>query len=425
MAVLFLALVRPPLLIATSILVMGTGAGLYYFFARPAASQQSQREPTNGVAAAVASFLPERGVAKRKEGRIGAAFREGDLRGLRDALLAEGLPIEVAWVAVERVARDRLGERLRGLRQTARAEKGGGKWWLDGGDSPTVEQEAGKMEAELDAELRNLFPDRVRQLSGHAPNHDSTVAGPAYDFLPKERRELLVKIERDYDEMIREAELAVAGFEVPSDRAKIELLKTEKERDLAAALTPAERAELELRASPLAEGLRELVRSANVTEEEYRRLFALAKQRDKQAASDEPEKQALEYQRQVAGILGEERFRKHTRQMDEGYVALRNAAERFLISAGSVDQLYDRRDKIAAEAHRLGADTSLGPEQRREAGARLAGELRREVERMFASEPEAAKTYVEANLGWLTDLEQGARIEFLPDGSVRSAGPAH
>lgn len=417
---------RSPLLITTC-LALGAIAGclatLVYRTAAPSAASPAEPSGAPLAAPSASSLVPSRQAGAKDATSLANAFRAGDARALRDALLAEGVSLGVARAAVERMAHERLNERIARLRRQARSPHDGARWWIDGGRTPEIERQIAQLEAAVHAELVALFPGVSDQAVVTAPDQDRSVAGPAYDFLPGERRELLSKIERDYDEMIREAELAVAGFELPSDREKIELLKAEKERDLTAALTPQERAELELRASPLAEGLQELARSAAVSEDEYRKLFALAKSRHDQEASadvETAERQAVEYQRQIAAVLGEERYRNYTRQLDPDYSALKNAAERFQVPLAKVDGLYAQRDKIAQEAHRLGADATLDAEQRRAAGAQLAEQLRRAVTSAFAAEPEAASAYLSSNLQWLGELEQGARIELLPDGSVRS-----
>jgi hypothetical protein len=111
------------------------------------------------------------------------------------------------------------------------------------------------------------------------------------DFLSTEKRDALRRITQDYDEMM--AAVPSGGIQLASDKEKLRrvagheqarrrltlpaLLKAERERDIAALLTPDEQLAYEMRTSSTAGMVRARYGEGIETEDDFRKIYALQK----------------------------------------------------------------------------------------------------------------------------------------------------
>lgn len=131
----------------------------------------------------------------------------------------------------------------------------------------------------------------------------------------------LEKLFRDYNDLRQELRLsqrkADGALSREDSEAQNQLLNTEIERDIAALLTPEEKAEYDFRRSPELDYLRTRLGSIEVNEEEFRALYVAQKAfraTQPPGASLEPENANQlaawsAWQEQVRATLGDERYR--------------------------------------------------------------------------------------------------------------------
>jgi hypothetical protein len=255
-----------------------------------------------------------------------------------------------------------------------------------------------------------------------------------YGNLPREKAEALYRIGRDYDALENELRNEIGPFELPEDQEKLRLLETERERDIAALLTPEERAAWDLRNSETASQLRYRMTQLDASEDEYRRIYALQKAFDAEFAPDKaspgPEGAAddfwhrreaaeAELEAQIRALVGEERYAAAALENDSDYTTARTAAERLGLPPDAATRIVALREPAAAESSRIASDPSLSPEQKNAALARIAADIRAQVVRTLG--PAAAEAYFKRGaMNWLEGLEHGKILLPKPGGGYHA-----
>ena len=336
--------------------------------------------------------------------RLRAALASGQARDLEAAGLDPA------------AARDLLlGRRLAAVLQRPRPA-GGERWWrTDATTAPTRDQ--------LRRELGLLL--------GETLGDDAGLAGPGLDFLPPAKRAALRRIDQDYAEL--RARFGSGGIVLPSDRERLRLLAAERERDLAALLTPAEREAYDLRLSPSAAVVRARYGEGLETEEEFRRVFALQRAFDARfpaetaTARNDPagRQQFADAQRQleneVRAALGDAAYARVRRAQDTDLRNLEGLATRLNLPADTTTRLAAAREAFATASQQVQADPNLPPDQRRTRVQALATEARTALAQTLGAE--AAEAYARQS-PWVTMLQGGLAFSLTPpaDLPVRAQG---
>lgn len=353
-----------------------------------------------------------------------AALASGDSA----ALTAAGVPVEV----IRQLAAARAFGRLATLARTMDGppDRGdGAEFWRPaqpgGRPSPTREQRAERYQAERE------FQEAIRAAFGDAIDWDSRAR--ANRFLPAGKQELLRRIERDYDEMIREINDASGGVQLPADREKLKLLQAEKERDIAAALSPAEREQIEFRTSRSAQALIGRYGDVITDEAEYRRLYALQKAFDDQYNNESyhsrprtPDEARLRAEAErrlnddLRAALGENRWAQSARAADGEFRMLGDLASRLSLPPNTPDSVYAVRDTYAAQSAAIQQNSALSAEDRRKQLTSLATRARADLSATLGAD--GAEAYA-ARSSWLRLLQNGTAFttdpRTLPPGSPR------
>ncbi len=355
---------------------------------------------------------------------LSRALAAPTLDEFRDLIDAAGVTPKLRRELLRLLLQDRQSERAHAI-YTDKAEIAQTPWWRDPDyralNAPALQRErqrAGReLQREFDAELTRLLGIDTAELDFEDnPWLARQVAG-----LPADKARALHKIQQDYNELEWQISADAGDFQLPSDREKLELLRLERERDIAALLTPEERAAWELRTSPAADYARSLATRYHASEEEYMRLYELIKNRETQENLDPGQDwrryQSLndEHLRKVREIIGDERFRAGQREADPDFSLARSAADRLGLPESTAADLYARRESTAIESQKIVKDSSLTPQEKREALARLATQARDHVERVLGAE--AAQAYFEQrSMGWLDQLTSGSAVIVTDDG---------
>jgi hypothetical protein len=388
----------PALLILS---LAGNLAAFGYLATRPAST------PSTAAAkpAVTVPATPDNGV------QIRAALTQGDLA----ALTAAGVPTAAARDLLLGRALSRYADRMQ---STAHAANDG-RWWRT---QPAGTRPEGALVAqrELNAAMRAAFGTDLFPGGGDQGQ---------LAFLSAAKREGLLRIQQDYDEML--AKFSANGLQLASDKKRLELLRGERDRDIAALLTPAELAEYELHTSNTSLALRARLGEAIQSEDDFRKLYALQKAFDDRFALDpsapRPSQDFLQQraaaerqlQEDFRAALGDEKFASLQRASDQELRALDALANRLNLPAGTADRVAASRDALAAESQKINNDSSLAMPERRAKLQELASRARTELAQTLGTE--AAEAYTQ-RAAWLSLLQSGVAFATNPKDSPVQVG---
>ena len=339
---------------------------------------------------------------------LAALLASGDI----EALKAAGFSAEDARAITIGRAYAKFTEQMRALRPSAKETDE--KYWrgnpFSNFNKMTAEQRAAMNKAQrgLSEAMRTAFGDDA----SFNPFGDSRSR-----FLSAGKREELRRIEQDYSEMTSDIYREQNGIQLASDRSKMKLLQEEKERDIAAALTPEEYEQYQLHSSQTANNIRGRFGDAIQSEEDYKKIFALQKNFDAQYPNDmfmsgspaQDEMRARsEAQRKlnedIRAAIGEENYASFQRANDNDYKTLTSLQNRLKLPAGTVDQIYSSRDTYAAQSQQINANADLTQQQRREQLTALAAQAKTDLAATLGQE--GADAYAQ-RAQWMQMLKNG------------------
>jgi len=202
-------------------------------------------------------------------------------------------------------------------------------------------------------------------------------------FLSAEKSATVIEIR----ERATAARRALDALPPPERQLKIRELEAQQQRDLQAALTPAEYGEYQLRTGNAA-NIRDQLTNFDGTEAEFRAV-ALAKMNSK---SDQP----------IQQLLGPEKFAAYQRALDNDYGQALRITDRFDLPDQTAVQIYQMKKEVEARAKELRADPNRPLEERQA----ILQAMQAEAEKSFSAAlgPEAFKAYQKYNGGWIEHL---------------------
>lgn len=343
-----------------------------------------------------------------------AALIPGDPAALR----AAGASDEIARKLATGQALARLQTRLRAVEPAPPADP---RYWRNSAQLRDPYTRAQRTEI---ASAQREFADALRAILGEDVSIDP-IRDPRRAFLPAAKQEQLSRIERDYDELVAEIRRDTGGLQLASDREKLRYLRDEKDRDIAALLTPAERDLLELRESPTAQIVRARFGDVLDNEADYRAVYALQKAFDEKypdtpslnrtASTLEAMRIRREAEPQLAdeirAALGNEKFDAFFQAADQDRRTLMSLERRLALPAGSTDRALAVRDSYADASKRINSDSALTEADRKAQIQQLATRARQDLTTTLGST--AGGAYA-ASATW---------IRYLAGGSAFSAKP--
>lgn len=339
-----------------------------------------------------------------------AALASGDVKALEAAGVSPALARELA---IGRTF-SRLAEKVR----ATQAKKSDGRWWRNraGLADPGTREQQLVARRELSDALIAAFGDDLG-LTGADQSQ--------FAFLTPQKRDALRRINQDYDEMM--AKFSAGGVQLASDREKLRLLRLERERDIAALLTPEERTDYEMRTSMSGNMVKGRYGDAIESEAEFQKIYALQKAFDEKFSRDaltgriSPEvmRARAEAERQlesdIRAAVGDDRYSALRRASDPDVRTLDSLASRLNLPANTTDNVLASRDTYSAESQRITSDTSLSMPQRREQIQALAAQAKAEITRTLGSE--AADAYAQRS-PWMSMLQNGMAYSTKPQDST-------
>ena len=347
--------------------------------------------------------------AKPAPVRAGAAANDSALR-------AAGVPADVARDLALGRAFSRIAEKVRAARAAQAAD---GRWWRQRDAAQGSREEWLQLRREISDAMFAAFGDDLSTVGAGA----SSLA-----FLSPEKRDALRRITQDYDEMM--AKFGAGGIQLPSDREKLRLLRAERDRDIAALLSPDERLAYELRTSPSALAVRARYGDGLETEDDFRKLYALQKAFDEKYPMDattgrvspETMRQRMDAQRQLQedmrAALGEDKFAALRRASDSDLRNVESLVSRLNLPAATTNQVAAARETYGAESQRINADASLNAQDRRAQIQQLGNRARSELARTLGAE--AADAYAQRS-PWVSMLQGGVAFTTTPQPGTPNA----
>lgn len=365
------------------------------------------------------SSTPSGAEAQRAEALL-AALAGSDTA----AMIAAGVPADVA----RHLAAARAFARLAAISRAMDGASDTTEYWRRSHRTrpqPTRDQRTERLAAERE------FAHAMREAFGDGWNDDSR--SHRYSFLSRERQAQLIQIERDYEEMQQAVGIDSADVQLASDRERQKLLQQELQRDLDAALTPAERAEVQRRTSHSARQIIDQFGDILTSEEEYARLYALRNEFDDRfnapgsSRTPEAQRQRAEAERKLnddlRAAVGEERWGAVSPSHDREYHALATVTTRLGLPSSTPDLIYAVRETYAAQSLALHQDTALTEAARRAQLAALATRAKDELRTKLGQD--GAEAYV-PHAGWVQAMHNGTafvtQARLLPPGTARPTG---
>ena len=400
--------------------------------AAPTAPSTSASSPRQSEAASATSG--ESAVSPELAAAFSRALSAPTLKEFRDLLDAAGVEPKLRRDLLQAALTRRYDQHFR-YTVFPYSELMRREWWREpameeyhpaGSAAKRRQEDSLAMTKQFNAELAELLGEDIIRLDLEDP--DNGWLARRFSGLPQQKAEALLRIERDYQELEQEIHARSGNFQLPEDQEKLRLLKEEQARDIAALLTPEERAEWELRSSPTADRAREQATRYRATEEEYRRIYALQKTFDEtfdfdpfapSGRQEEPDWKARQEAEQaldaaIRAIVGEERHAEALRRQSGDFTLAQAAAARLGLPEDTADRIYAMRGPVAETSRRIATDSRLSPEERKAALSRLAADTRASLEKTLGKD--AAVLYFErGGMGWLRSLEAGTPIEFDPN----------
>lgn len=352
----------------------------------------------------------------RAEEALRTALASGDVA----ALEAAGVPSDAARRLAANGTLTRATEKLRALQARLAAN---GRWWRNGVLTPTDREELAQAQRELAEAMTAAYGVDLLSRGQVDP----------LTFLPAAKRQALSRVIQDYEEMM--AKFGASGLQLPSDREKLKLLRAERDRDIAALLSPAELVDYELRTSSSAQMLRNRFGDAIETENDFRKLFALQKAFDEKnppfsgrvTPEQVQQRSAAERQLQedMRTALGEDKYAAIRRASDNDLRTVESLASRLNLPADTTDRVAATRASYATESQRINSDTSLTPQQRRTQLQDLANRAKTDLAGTLGAE--AADAYAQRST-WVSMLQGGMAYSTnpkdSPDGGMGPVGQA-
>lgn len=272
-------------------------------------------------------------------------------------------------------------------------------------------------------ELRRELTARMKEIMGseHSPEDVTAVSqSNRWGSLPREKMSAVLQINSDYQELQRELLAGRSPMTLPAvDQEKLALLNRERRADIEAVLTPAELFEMDVRQSPTASRLRSQLRAFNASEEEFRAIFQVQYELDRESGRDathagitiisssdrDTNRNAL--LERVKPILSPERYADFEFATTSANTMLVAITNRFGLPVDAARSVVATRDEVTQAAAKLRADPSLSPVER---NTRLAELSRTAAERISGTLGQRGyEAYLENGGAWINQLS-GVRV---------------
>jgi hypothetical protein len=281
-----------------------------------------------------------------------------------------------------------------------------------------------------DASRWNLTPDayaRVREIEQQVAEQKRLLLGPAasqfqpgdygehdlrrYGNLLPEKIAALKAIQKDYRELEDRIQESTRGVTLPEDREKLAFLEKQKQDDIARLITPDELDQYERRSSPAGHFARTQLQFLDATEDEFLALYRLRQNFDQRFGvthlsreqSEQRRTAESEFEKDVAAVLGAERFAEYQLTNDKNYPETRTFVTESGLPPSTAVQLVAIQRESLKQADSIKADTSLSSQDKNQQLSTLQRTVREKASALLG--PDRASSLDQYNAGrWLSSI---------------------
>lgn len=312
-------------------------------------------------------------------------FSATDLKGSIQRLRAVGCPEETIQDLVSAEVTRRFAERSQAIWRRTDEDK---YWVATNQEEMMAGSERSKQYAALEKERVALLTDllgfdpqkRQREESG-IPDYRDRQLG----FLPAEKREAVQRYLEEFQAKENDHHRRNRGLYDAQERAERKELQAEKERGLAALLSPEEFRQWELRSSQMASQLQSEITTMSLTQSQYEALFEARKKTGDSLylwadQSNDPEARARSEQAKkqleadVKAALGPDLAKEFELSRNYDYRQLFQMAKAENLPADTARKVYGYKEQAEAKAREVRALRDLPREQQQQTLAALRAE---------------------------------------------------
>lgn len=307
-------------------------------------------------------------------------------------------------------------------RAAIRAQAPPARYWetadVSGGPPPLpplLQRQLRALEQEMEELTRSLLGVGFRsELVKYWGEDESTAV--QLSFLPAEKQHAVQALRDKYAALEEDIYNRARGLLLDEDSAQLRQLARAREAELAQMLTPEEFEAYQLRNSDTAHNLRSQMAGFQPTETEFREIFRLQKAFDDRfsplpetadaAAQDQRARAEFQAQealdREIARVLGPERFLEYQRAQEPDYRGLVQLAERFNLSRDVANHVFEMKTAAERQKAQIESNASLSEDQRGQMIAAIARATERNV--ASAMGEDVFRAYQRAGGQWLGEL---------------------
>ncbi|MCX6953223.1 MAG: hypothetical protein NTV51_13810 [Verrucomicrobia bacterium] len=388
------------------------------FFSRSPSAESLAAEARARDLAAAQAAADSAARAAAANAQLWSALQSDDPRTLIARLRAAGFPPTVVRFAVDAQLTARLNARFR---QHLRGVPERPYWKLDAFagspfTGPSLWLEYDKFYRAYSQQKREALTDDWLAGAGEA----SPEQRRRYGDLPKAKIDLIERINADYDEMSARVRESMQGIALIEDRKKFDLLNRERRADLAAALTPEELENYDMRNSSVAFGRTNALTLMDATEAEFRAIYFAQKTMDDRLRLERASTGDLspatrtaaqdQFTQELRTALGEARYADYQRSSSGEFQQLHRLSQRENLPVDTALRAFALRDRVSAESTRIVNDPAQTSDQKRAALQVLAQNTRAQLLASLGST--VGPAYLETANRWLIPVERGNAVTF-------------
>jgi len=392
------------------VLSLAANAVLFTFVARSttgplatffSASKSSQGTRAGAPATGVSDGRPTNSLSAKTWSALQTG---GDLKALVERLRAAGFPPEVIRAIVSAQLRERYATQRKALFDNMP-------------ETPFWQRGSFSFDPKMLTAIRDLYREQsneVKALLGpdtSAINDvDRSWQRRQYGDLPADKLEQMQYIVSDYSDLRNEIYAKANGVLLPEDREKLALLEKEQHVDLAAALTPEELENYELRSSTTASAIRSQLSIFKPTEQEFRALFQATRTAEAQYGSltngptnlEQAEKIRNAVLADLQSKLSPDRYAELQQATDPKYQMANRLVARLELPASTAVDVVAIQQDIQQKANAIRRNNTLAPDQRTAELANLSLEATNKLTTTLTAR--GYEAYKQYGGGWLQGL---------------------
>lgn len=216
---------------------------------------------------------------------------------------------------------------------------------------------------------------------------DELIEQGKFGFLSADKQRLVRDILAKYKQLEGSSQMMDEGIMMGGSESK--KLREQRRQELAQVLSPEELYQFDLRDSNASESVRGRFGSANITEEEYKKLFDLRKayEDDVGAVADNSDAEKMRQRSERRKMLeeaynealGTERAKEIARDQDPQWRALNRVAEQHGLDQPTVQRAYEFQQLASEQVAKIFSDGSVPRENRSAVVDQINAELRRNL----------------------------------------------